>query len=113
MPSSDYQAVPTTAEEESAETRPQVAADRFTQRPVPWWKRVLLILFIVLLGGIIWLLKDVRNSLAPKVVYADRYSAEFRYRPAASPVITETLNSGRTLLIRGAHPTARRAHNEL
>ncbi|KLO17800.1 hypothetical protein SCHPADRAFT_994134 [Schizopora paradoxa] len=40
----------------------------------------------------------------PKVVHANRYSKDFKYRPAASPVITETLKDGRTRL-RGAHFT--------
>lgn len=34
----------------------------------------------------------------------DRYSKEFKYRPAASPVITERLRDGR-IRLRGAHPT--------
>ncbi|KAJ7064041.1 hypothetical protein C8F01DRAFT_1367463 [Mycena amicta] len=41
----------------------------------------------------------------PKVVYANRYSNDFKFRPAASPVITETLKDGRTR-VRGAAPTA-------
>ncbi|PVF95355.1 hypothetical protein CPB86DRAFT_875747, partial [Serendipita vermifera] len=36
-----------------------------------------------------------------QVVHANRYSNEFRFRPAASPIITETLPDGRTKL-RGA-----------
>lgn len=35
-----------------------------------------------------------------------RYSEEFKFRPAASPIITETLRDGRTRL-RGAEPTTR------
>lgn len=34
-----------------------------------------------------------------------RYSKEHKYRPAASPILTETLHDGRTR-IRGAAPTA-------
>jgi hypothetical protein len=34
-----------------------------------------------------------------------RYSKEFKYRPAASPVITETLKDGR-IRVRGAAPTS-------
>ena len=37
---------------------------------------------------------------------ANRYSEEFKFRPAASPIITETLRDGRTR-IRGAEPTVR------
>lgn len=36
--------------------------------------------------------------------YPSRYSNEYKYRPAASPIITETLIDGRTKL-RGALPT--------
>lgn len=37
------------------------------------------------------------------LILADRYSDEFRYRPAESPVITEYLKDGR-IRLRGAHP---------
>ncbi|KAF8735589.1 hypothetical protein AX14_001839 [Amanita brunnescens Koide BX004] len=40
----------------------------------------------------------------PKVIYATRYSKEHKFRPAASPIITETLRDGR-IRIRGAEPT--------
>jgi hypothetical protein len=39
----------------------------------------------------------------PDVVYAQRYSKEFKYRPAASPIVTERLKDGRTR-VRGAQP---------
>ncbi|KAF8891489.1 hypothetical protein CPB84DRAFT_1647260, partial [Gymnopilus junonius] len=39
-----------------------------------------------------------------KVIYASRYSKEHLFRPAASPVVTETLRDGR-IRIRGALPT--------
>jgi len=39
----------------------------------------------------------------PEIIYASRYSEEHKYRPAASPIITETLSSGR-IRIRGANP---------
>lgn len=42
----------------------------------------------------------VRNYL---LILADRYSDEFKYRPAESPVITEYLKDGR-IRLRGAHP---------
>jgi hypothetical protein len=34
-----------------------------------------------------------------------RYSKEFKYRPAASPIVTETLKDGR-VRVRGAAPTS-------
>ncbi|KZT51206.1 hypothetical protein CALCODRAFT_488112 [Calocera cornea HHB12733] len=111
MPANDYEPVSTVTDDDATDL--QVVDERFHQPSVPWWKRVLLVLFILLLAGLVWLLKDVGRSLSPKVVYADRYSAEFKYRPAASPIITETLNGGRTLLVRGALPAATRRHNEL
>lgn len=40
-----------------------------------------------------------RSSIPPRV----RYSDEFKFRPAASPVITETLKDGR-IRLRGASP---------
>ncbi|KAG6838073.1 hypothetical protein C0991_002013 [Blastosporella zonata] len=46
-----------------------------------------------------------KNDHEAKVVYANRYSKEHRFRPAASPVITETLKDGR-MRVRGAQPTA-------
>ncbi|KAJ7209069.1 hypothetical protein B0H12DRAFT_425322 [Mycena haematopus] len=39
-----------------------------------------------------------------QIVHANRYSKEFKYRPAASPIITETLKDGR-VRVRGAAPT--------
>ncbi|KZO98689.1 hypothetical protein CALVIDRAFT_596771 [Calocera viscosa TUFC12733] len=111
MPANNYEPVPADPEEETPEI--QVIDERFTEPSVPWWKRVLLIVFILLLAGLVWLLKDVGKSFGPKVIHADRYSAEFKYRPAASPVITETLNGGKTLVIHGALPTATRKHSEL
>lgn len=41
--------------------------------------------------------------LVRMLILADRYSDEFRYRPAESPVITEYLKDGR-IRLRGAHP---------
>ncbi|KAF9555894.1 hypothetical protein CPC08DRAFT_642253 [Agrocybe pediades] len=40
----------------------------------------------------------------PRIIYASRYSKEHKFRPAASPIITETLKDGR-IRLRGALPT--------
>ncbi|KZT02533.1 uncharacterized protein LAESUDRAFT_730020 [Laetiporus sulphureus 93-53] len=66
------------------------------------WKRILLILFLLFL---FWLVLRVRaRAKKPQIIYASRYSKEYKYRPAASPIITEALKDGRTRL-RGALPT--------
>ncbi|KAK7455820.1 hypothetical protein VKT23_010854 [Stygiomarasmius scandens] len=44
------------------------------------------------------------RSKRPQVVHAQRYSKEHKFRPAASPIITESLRDGRVRL-RGAGPT--------
>ncbi|KAJ8463463.1 hypothetical protein ONZ45_g17572 [Pleurotus djamor] len=48
----------------------------------------------------------------PQIVYAQRYSKEFKYRPAASPIITETLKDGR-IRLRGTYPTPTPVNNEV
>ncbi|THU90555.1 hypothetical protein K435DRAFT_968628 [Dendrothele bispora CBS 962.96] len=40
----------------------------------------------------------------PQILHAQRYSKEYKFRPAASPIITESLKDGR-LRVRGAGPT--------
>ncbi|EPQ50382.1 hypothetical protein GLOTRDRAFT_118339 [Gloeophyllum trabeum ATCC 11539] len=75
---------------------------RFNQPAPSIWKRVALIGFVFLL---FWLGLHLRlQSQKPKVVHAHRYSKEYKFRPAASPVVTETLKDGRVRL-RGAQPT--------
>ncbi|KAF8549301.1 hypothetical protein OG21DRAFT_1421578 [Imleria badia] len=69
----------------------------------PAWKRAALVAVVAIL---FWLAFYLRPNAKPesKVVYASRYSKEFKFRPAASPVITEQLKDGRVRL-RGALPT--------
>ncbi|KAI9633971.1 uncharacterized protein MKK02DRAFT_38642 [Dioszegia hungarica] len=69
----------------------------FNRQPPAMWKRLLLLAVILGLG---WFSFSVARP-KPRVIYAQRYSEEFKYRPAASPIITETLKDGR-LRIRGA-----------
>ncbi|KAH8990489.1 hypothetical protein EDB92DRAFT_1775181, partial [Lactarius akahatsu] len=83
----------------------QLAQDPRFNPPIPsWWKRALLILFIIVM---FWLSFSLRASMhrgaRSDVVHC---SQEHKFRPAASPVIIETLKDGRTR-IRGAAPTAR------
>ncbi|KAF9444661.1 hypothetical protein P691DRAFT_736132 [Macrolepiota fuliginosa MF-IS2] len=78
---------------------------RFSPPPPSLWKRIVLIVAVVLL---FYLGFKARAALAhdrkSSVIYASRYSKEHKFRPAASPVITEMLKDGRTRL-RGALPT--------
>ncbi|KAL6301506.1 hypothetical protein BKA93DRAFT_818936 [Sparassis latifolia] len=77
---------------------------RFNPPTPSVWKRVALLIFVVVL---FWLAFSMRaQHRKPAVVHAQRYSKEFKYRPAASPVITERLKDGRTR-IRGAMPSVR------
>ncbi|KAF8883495.1 hypothetical protein CPB84DRAFT_1626229, partial [Gymnopilus junonius] len=69
-------------------------------------KRLALVIFLAFL---FWLGFQMRSGLLErkkdsKVIYASRYSKDHKFRPAASPVITETLKDGR-IRIRGALPT--------
>ncbi|KAK8853132.1 hypothetical protein IAR55_003833 [Kwoniella newhampshirensis] len=77
----------------------------FNRPPPPWWKRLLLIFALIGMGWMSVYLgkKGLGGGGTGKkeVIYASRYSDEFKYRPAASPVITEYLPDGRTR-IRGA-----------
>ncbi|KIY52221.1 hypothetical protein FISHEDRAFT_56186 [Fistulina hepatica ATCC 64428] len=70
-------------------------------RGIPWrWR----ILSLFVLSFSLWYTFLKPRSGPPQIIYASRYSKEFKYRPAASPIITETLKDGR-LRIRGAAPT--------
>ncbi|KAK0433794.1 hypothetical protein EV421DRAFT_1373955 [Armillaria borealis] len=64
--------------------------------------------FLIFVGFLFWLAYTARQrhlARKNKVVYATRYSDQFKFRPAASPIVTETLKGGGTRL-RGANPTA-------
>ncbi|WVO12453.1 hypothetical protein L204_100052 [Cryptococcus depauperatus] len=72
----------------------------FNRPPPAWWKRTLLIVGLIFM---FWLSVYLgrRGMKKSQVIYASRYSEEFKYRPAASPVITEYLPDGR-IRVRGA-----------
>lgn len=90
------------------------------------WRRLLVIIGMLV---VFWLISSIRSAqkAPPKIVHAsryvqllgyldtnklshslsfNRYSKEYKFRPAASPIITEQLKDGRTR-IRGAEPTFR------
>ncbi|KAF8896921.1 hypothetical protein CPB85DRAFT_1328504 [Mucidula mucida] len=85
--------------------RRQYPIDSRFHQPTPApWKRVALIAFV---GVMFWLAFSMRKKAwerKNKVVFAKRYSEQFKFRPAASPIITEALKGGGTKL-RGALPT--------
>ncbi|KAI9001461.1 hypothetical protein BD414DRAFT_34824 [Trametes punicea] len=81
---------------------------RFNPPTPSAWKRVALILFMF---ALLWIGFKLRTSLVaaqePKVIHASRYSKEYKFRPAASPIITERLKDGR-IRVRGASPSLKR-----
>ncbi|KAF8960458.1 hypothetical protein BDZ97DRAFT_1310433 [Flammula alnicola] len=84
---------------------PERTTPRFTQPTPSPLKRAALLIF---LGLLLWIGFQMRFGLLeatrkPKIVHASRYSKEHKFRPAASPVITETLKDGR-IRLRGALP---------
>ncbi|KAJ7846197.1 hypothetical protein B0H14DRAFT_2446467 [Mycena olivaceomarginata] len=84
-------------------TFPPPVDPRFEQTPPAAWKRAGLLVLILFC---FWLAFQIKGHRAPpSVVHASRYSKEFKYRPAASPVVTETLKDGR-VRVRGAAPTS-------
>ncbi|KAF9068667.1 hypothetical protein BDP27DRAFT_1448196 [Rhodocollybia butyracea] len=94
-------------EEKEQDNEEETEEDTRFRQPTPSpLKRVLLLLFIGFLFWFAFVLGRARilRSKKPEIVYANRYSAEHKFRPAASPIITETLKDGR-LRIRGAGPT--------
>ncbi|KIK11115.1 hypothetical protein PISMIDRAFT_690575, partial [Pisolithus microcarpus 441] len=87
----------------SRSTPRRLTDPRFNPPPPPVWKRVALITFIIFLFWLSYSLRTKKNT-QQDIIYASRYSKEFKYRPAASPIITERLKDGRVRL-RGAYPT--------
>jgi len=78
----------------------------------PTWKRVLLILFIGILVVLAYKIRSSGRLAEPEIIHAERYSREHKYRPAASPIITETLKDGR-IRIRGDYHRTARTREEL
>ncbi|KAI0298608.1 hypothetical protein BC826DRAFT_907014 [Russula brevipes] len=116
MSSAPYEPLPTDDyDEEQSPTRHRYVPEhrqlmqdpRFNPPPPAWWKRALVILFII---AMFWLYFTFQASswkaAEPQVVHARRYSKQHKFRPAASPIIYETLGDGKTR-VRGAAPTHR------
>ncbi|GAB1525450.1 hypothetical protein RhiXN_12132 [Rhizoctonia solani] len=76
-------------------------ASSTSKKPASALRRVAMIPILVFA---LYLLFKSYNWLAtpkkPEIIYADRYSHEYKFRPAASPIITEKLKNGK-ILIRG------------
>ncbi|KAF8198498.1 hypothetical protein BJ912DRAFT_951587 [Pholiota molesta] len=95
------------AQSRSPSPEPQATPDsRFTQPTPSPFKRAALLLFV---GLLLWVALDMRFKLfdakrKPQIIHASRYSKEHKFRPAASPIITETLKDGR-IRLRGALQT--------
>ncbi|KAI0750048.1 hypothetical protein C8Q80DRAFT_1100970 [Daedaleopsis nitida] len=109
MPSAaGYERLPTNDEKQRVPSQEPTSDDPRFNPPTPSpWKRAALILFMLVL---LWVGFRLRvNAVGktaedPKVTHAQRYSKDYKFRPAASPIITEKLKDGRTRL-RGAVPT--------
>ncbi|TDL25655.1 hypothetical protein BD410DRAFT_603295 [Rickenella mellea] len=70
--------------------------------PAPW-KRAALIIFVLSLFWLAFRMQRVRLDDRQQVIHASRYSKDHKFRPAASPVVTERLKDGKVRL-RGGHP---------
>ncbi|KAJ7143217.1 hypothetical protein C8R43DRAFT_579784 [Mycena crocata] len=96
-----------TAVDTSDSLFPPPVDPRFNPTPPSPWKRAGLLLLLAFLFFLTFQIRAGRSGKA-KIVHASstprRYSKEFKYRPAASPIITETLKDGR-MRVRGAAPT--------
>ncbi|EJF59172.1 hypothetical protein DICSQDRAFT_65500 [Dichomitus squalens LYAD-421 SS1] len=106
-----YERIPTSDEKRRVPRQEPTSDDPRFNPPTPSpWKRFALVLFLVFLlyVGLKLRVNAIKNlEPEPSVVHATRYSKDYKYRPAASPIITERLKDGRTR-VRGAAPTARR-----
>ncbi|KAJ7136199.1 hypothetical protein C8R46DRAFT_1138200 [Mycena filopes] len=88
--------------DDDADFPPAVDPRFIMPTPAPWKRAALLLL----LGFCFWLAFQIKGHRVGKanVVHASRYSKQYKYRPAASPIVTETLKDGR-VRVRGAAPT--------
>ncbi|KAJ7085310.1 hypothetical protein C8R44DRAFT_862200 [Mycena epipterygia] len=83
-------------EDHDAKALEPVDPDPATTPPWPlalFWRTC--ILYLLLMVAVLWVvLQKTGPKPKPKVVYANRYSNEFKFRPAVSRIITETLKDG-------------------
>lgn len=112
---------PSPEPQSESESEPEPTDARQSQPPVSRLKRTYLFIFCAILS---WLAYSnvLDTNRKPKVIHASRsvmffeslrryliqpcskrYSKDYKFRPAASPVITETLKDGR-MRLRGALP---------
>ncbi|KZP02637.1 hypothetical protein FIBSPDRAFT_826379 [Athelia psychrophila] len=85
------------------ELQRQTDADpRFNVVTPALWKRISLLIFVVFLFWLGLHMRGLGQKEDTRIVHASRYSKEHKFRPAASPVVTEKLKDGRVRL-RGAH----------
>ncbi|KAF4581384.1 hypothetical protein EYR40_002973 [Pleurotus pulmonarius] len=93
------------SESVSVEQKRKASTRRPSPPPPSPLKRTI---FFVFTGFLFWFLVAKLFGLGqqkePEIVYAQRYSKEYKFRPAASPIITETLKDGR-IRLRGTYPT--------
>ncbi|KAH7906975.1 hypothetical protein BJ138DRAFT_1015296 [Hygrophoropsis aurantiaca] len=100
---SGYQRLATSPDSEyDTERNPAPVDPRFNRPPPATWKRISLLVFVAFLFWLSFSIKS-KKPVEENIIHASRYSKEFKYRPAASPIITERLKDGRTRL-RGAYP---------
>ncbi|KAI0305592.1 hypothetical protein B0F90DRAFT_1815193 [Multifurca ochricompacta] len=97
LPSDDYDEERSPTHRRYTSEHHQLSLDPRFNPPTPsWWKRALLIVFILVMFWLSFSLRaSMRKTSQPQVVHAHRYSKVHKYRPAASPVIFETLKDGR------------------
>ncbi|CAL1715850.1 unnamed protein product [Somion occarium] len=81
---------------------------RFNPPTPSFWKRIALVITVFFLFWVAYSIRTPLYARPPKetVVHANRYSKDYKFRPAASPIITEKLKDGR-MRVRGAQPTFR------
>ncbi|KAJ7291790.1 hypothetical protein C8J57DRAFT_1273957 [Mycena rebaudengoi] len=102
---SDSEPLPRASPREQLEPDfPPTVDPRFIQPTPALWKRAGVIFLTFFLFWLFFQIQASRKGSRSKVIYANRYSKEHKFRPAASPIITEILKDGRTR-IRGAAPT--------
>ncbi|THH17882.1 hypothetical protein EW146_g3019 [Bondarzewia mesenterica] len=104
-----YQTLPQSDENEETTSEQAIRDPRFDQPTPSAWKRAGILFLIAFLFWLAYWLRTPHYQ-PPKVVHATRYSKEFKYRPAASPIITERLKDGR-MRLRGAQATGRSKHH--
>ncbi|KAG5653666.1 hypothetical protein H0H81_011418 [Sphagnurus paluster] len=91
-------------DEDDDETAEEDAHIQIAQEPQPPRRLLVLLFALILLCAAISARQRFHAEKKPQIIYATRYSKEHKFRPAASPIITETLKDGR-IRIRGAGPT--------